>query len=65
MEDVPKRLAGTGIVPGTTLVEVADIQEKIRWGYRYLNVGNVVAYGNEVLRENLAALRANPEGSQA
>ena len=65
MEDVPKRLAGSGIVAGTTLIEVADIQEKIRWGYRYLNVGNVVAYGNRVLDENLAALRADPSGSRS
>ena len=64
MEDVPKRLAGSGVVPGTTLVGVTDIQEKIRWGYRYnMNVGNVVTYGNKVLSESLAALRAGPEGS--
>jgi 4-hydroxy-2-oxoheptanedioate aldolase len=62
MEDVPKRLEGTGIVTGTTLGDVAEIQEKIRWGYRFLNVGSALGYGAQVVQKNLETLRANPTG---
>jgi undecaprenyl-diphosphatase len=62
MEDVPRRLEGSGKVAGTTLNDVAELQEKIRWGYRYLNVGSVMGYGTQVLKNNLEALRANPKG---
>ena len=62
MEDVPKRLEGTGIVAGTTLLEVAEIQEKVRWGYKLLNVGSVMGYGKQVLQSNLETLRANHRG---
>ena len=62
MEEVPRRIAGSGIVAGTTLLEVAEIQEKYRWGYRFLNVGNPMAYGMQVLKENLATLRSDPVG---
>jgi len=62
MQDVPRRLEGTGKVAATTLVEVAEIQEKIGWGYRYLNVGNALGYGAQVLKNNLDALRADPDG---
>jgi 2-keto-3-deoxy-L-rhamnonate aldolase RhmA len=63
MEDVPKRLEGTSIVAGTTLTEVAEVQEKIRWGYRFLNVGNVLGYGATILQNNLNALRRDPNGN--
>ncbi len=63
MREVPRRLAGTGIVAGTTLGEVADIQEKIRWGYRFLSVGSALGYGVQVLRRNLETLRRDPLGS--
>ena len=62
MQEVPIHLKGTGIAAGTTLSEVADIQQKIRWGYRFLNVGNALVYGLQVLRQNLETLRANPTG---
>jgi 2-keto-3-deoxy-L-rhamnonate aldolase RhmA len=62
MEDVPRKLEGTGIVAGTTLMEVGEIQEKIRWGYRFLNVGNIVGYGTRILQDNLEALRRDPKG---
>ena len=65
MQDVPRRLEGTGKVAATTLVEVAELQEKIRWGYRYLNVGNILSYGAQVLKNNLEALRADPTGRGA
>ena len=62
MQDVPRHLENTGIVAGTTLGEVAEIQEKIRWCYRFLNVGNALSYGAQVLKQNLDTLRANPTG---
>lgn len=62
MQDVPRHLENTGIVAGTTLGEVAEIQEKIRWGYRFLNVGSALSYGAQVLKQNLDTLRANPTG---
>ena len=62
MEDVPRRLEGTGIAAGTTLMDVAEIQEKVRWGYRYLNVGSAIGYGTQVLKGHLETLRANPKG---
>ena len=65
MEDVPKRLEGTGLAAGTTLVKVDEIQQKLAWGYRFMNVGNVVSYGCEVLCQNLATPRAAPKGNKA
>ena len=62
MQDVPQQLAGSGIAVGTTLMGVDEIQEKIRWGYRYLNVGNALRYGVQVLGDHLKTLRANPRG---
>ncbi len=65
MRDVPRRLEGTGIVAGTTLGEVAEIQEKLRWGYRFMNVGNALFYGAQVLVKNLETLRADPKGEKS
>ena len=62
MRDVPGRLEGTGVVAATTLVDVAEMQEKISWGYRMMNVGNVLAYGFPVVQQNIETLRANPTG---
>lgn len=62
MKDVPKRLEGTGIVAGTTLVDVKEVQEKLSWGYRLMNVGSSMGYGAQVVKENLAFLRENPTG---
>jgi 4-hydroxy-2-oxoheptanedioate aldolase len=62
MRDVPRRLEGTGIAAGTTLMEVDDVREKIRWGYRFINVGSVIGYGTQVVGKNLEALRADPTG---
>ena len=62
MQDIPRRLEGTGVTAATTLVDVSEIQEKIGWGYRFMNVGNVLSYGVEILRQNLEILRANPTG---
>ena len=65
MEDVPKRLEGTGLAAGTTLMGVEEIQEKLRWGYRFMNVGNVVSYGCQVLEQNLRVLRGDPTGEKS
>ncbi len=32
MEEIPRRLAGSGIMIGTTLGDVSEIQQKYRWG---------------------------------
>ncbi len=64
MEDVPRRLQGTGLVAATTLVDVSEIQEKVRWGYRYLNVGNALGYGVQVVASHIETLRADPRGEQ-
>jgi 4-hydroxy-2-oxoheptanedioate aldolase len=60
MRDIGQRLQGTNIVVGTTLDDVAEIQEKISWGYRFLNVGSPLGYGIQALQQHLATLRANP-----
>ncbi len=57
MQDVPRRLEGTGIVTGTTLGDVEELQQKVDWGYRFLNVGSALAYGVQVLEQHLATLR--------
>jgi 2-keto-3-deoxy-L-rhamnonate aldolase RhmA len=64
MEDVPKRLEGTGLVAATTLGDVAEIQQKVRWGYRFLNVGSALNYGTQVLAGHLKTLRADPRGTR-
>jgi hypothetical protein len=56
---VPRRLEGSGIASGTTLMDLSDIQEKISWGYRFLNVGNTLSYGTQVLKKNLEILRTD------
>ena len=62
MEDVPKRLEGTGIVAGTTLPDPTEVQQKLKWGYRFMNVGSILGYGAQVVQQNLAMLRENPMG---
>jgi 4-hydroxy-2-oxoheptanedioate aldolase len=57
MEEVPRRLEGTGIVTGTTLGGLDELREKIGWGYRFLNMGNPVSYGAQVVRDHIQALR--------
>ena len=57
MEEVPKRLEGTGIVTGTTLVSRDEIRQKIAWGYRFINVGNPLSFGAQVVKDHLKALR--------
>jgi 2-keto-3-deoxy-L-rhamnonate aldolase RhmA len=57
MREIPRRLANTGIVVGTTLDDVAELQEKYSWGYRFLNIGNPLGYGLRVLRQHVQTLR--------
>ncbi len=57
MQEFPGRLEGTGICPGTTLVQLDDIKEKLDWGYRFMNVGNALSYGGGGVQSNLDELR--------
>lgn len=57
MQEIPRRLQGTGIAVGTTLGSVKEIQEKMSWGYTFLNVGSPLEYGLQTLSANLALLR--------
>ena len=57
MKDVPGRLEGTGIAAGTTLGDVVEIEEKLEWGYRFMNVGNAVGYGVGIVKDHFARLR--------
>ena len=59
MREVPQRLKGTGIVAGTTLVDLEDLKEKVSWGYRYVNVGNALAYGVQTVQEHMKSLRSS------
>ena len=59
MQEVPKRLEGTGIVVGTTLVDPEEIKQKIDWGYRFLNVGSPLGYGVQAVTEHVRDLRAH------
>ena len=64
MREVPRILAGTAVVAGTTCADVADAQEKIGWGYRYVSVGNPLAAGAQVVKSALQTVRSNPTGRQ-
>lgn len=57
MRDVPRRLNEKGIPTGTTLGDIDDVREKLEWGYRFMNVGNPLAYGVQTLNQHLASLR--------
>jgi len=57
MQQVPGRLAETNIVVGTTLMEVEEIEQKLAWGYRFMNVGNALGYGTAVVKSHLQRLR--------
>lgn len=62
MEEIPRRLAGSGIMIGTTLGDVSEIQQKYRWGYRFLNVGSPLGYGLSAVKQHINTLRTNPTG---
>jgi hypothetical protein len=62
MEEIPRRLAGSGIMIGTTLGDVAEIQQKYRWGYRFLNIGSPLGYGLSVVQQHVQTMRKNPGG---
>jgi len=57
MKEFPKILAEKGIPAGTTLMDVNEIKQKLAWGYRFMNVGNPLAYGVQALNGYLADLR--------
>ncbi len=58
MKDVPRRLEGTGIATGTTLGDLEEIKEKLAWGYRFMNVGNALSYGADVVSGHFQELRS-------
>lgn len=57
MQDVPRRLAGTGIVTGTTLNNLDELQQKKDWGYNFLNIGSPLGYGVSVVKDYAQKLR--------
>lgn len=59
MQEVPRRLEGTGIVTGTTLANVDEIKQKIDWGYRFLNVGSPLGFGVQAVTQHVKDLRAH------
>ena len=58
MQEVPRRLEGTGIADGTTLTDIDDIEQKLDWGYRFMNVGSPLGYGTAVVSGHFKRLRA-------
>jgi len=44
---------------------VSEIQQKYRWGYRFLNIGDPMHYGLRAVAQHVDALRANPRGERA
>jgi 2-keto-3-deoxy-L-rhamnonate aldolase RhmA len=65
MEDIPRRLAGSGIMIGTTLTDVREIQQKYRWGYRFLNIGSPLGYGLDAVKGHVRTMRDDPRGESA
>ena len=63
LRDVPQRLKGTSIATATVVGDTAEAQEKIRWGYRFVSIGNALGYGAQVVRNNLELIHANPTGA--
>jgi 2-keto-3-deoxy-L-rhamnonate aldolase RhmA len=63
MQDVARRYKDSHLVVGTTLGDVREIQEKIGWGYRFMNVGSPMGYGVEAVRQHINTLRTNPTGA--
>ena len=65
MREIPRRLEGTGLVAGTTFADVDQCREKIDWGYRFMNVGSILAYGGMALEQHFATLRGGASGQAA
>ena len=63
-DDVLSHNSNVKSVSGGDTLSFEEIQEKIRWGYRFLNVGSVVGYGAQVLKQNLEILRDDPRGEK-
>ncbi len=57
MQEIPRRLQGSGIVTGTTLESISELQQKRDWGYRFLNIGSPLGYGVRVVKEHVTLLR--------
>jgi 4-hydroxy-2-oxoheptanedioate aldolase len=59
MREIPRRLQGSGIAVGTTLESITEIQEKLDWGYNFMNVGSPLGYGLQTLAGHLKTLRSH------
>lgn len=57
MRDIPKRVAHTDIAIGTTLSSLDELKQKRDWGYRFLNIGNPVGYGVQVVKDHARILK--------
>jgi len=57
MREFPRILAEKGIPAGTTLGDVEEVKQKLAWGYRFMNVGNPLAYGVQALNGYLEGMR--------
>ena len=50
MEEMPRKLEGTGKVAGTTFARFEDCVRWIDKGYQFMNIGSLLNYGAEVQR---------------
>ena len=57
LAEVPRILAGTPVAPGTTCVDLADAQEQIALGHRYVNIGNALGAGAQLVKSALDTVR--------
>ncbi len=58
MQELPKRAAGTGKVIGTTLGSPAEMRQKIEWGYKFLNLENLLGAGIRFVNNEFKEYRA-------
>ena len=59
LQEVPRRLAQTGIAAGTILLnmDMEEMAQKIEWGYRFVSLPTPLSYGVQTLNQNLTNLR--------
>lgn len=63
LREIPKRLQGSGIAVGTTLDDITEIEQKLDWGYTFMNVGSPLGYGLRALSGHLKTLRGRVRSS--
>jgi len=57
LESIPEHLKGTKVVAGTTFSDFDEVAEKVAWGYRFINIGNILYYGARVMEQRLSELK--------